>query len=59
MFANIRRFSLKSLLSYVEDCHGLTAYDLSERDLNTKSKADIAEAIECYGWAADCEAYLS
>ena len=59
MTPSIRKFSLSSLLSYCADCHGLSAYDLSERDVDTKSKNDVADTIECYGWAADCFAYLS
>lgn len=54
----IRHFSLKALLSYIEDCHGLTAYDLEQREINTTSKLDVAETIECYGWAGECLAYL-
>lgn len=58
MIPSIRKFSLTSLLSYIEDCHGLTSYDLRERDINTKSKIDVADAIDCYGWALDCFNYL-
>lgn len=59
MTPSIRNFTLPSLLSYLADCHGLSSYDLSERDINPKSKADVADAIECYGWAADCFEYLN
>lgn len=56
---NIRSYSRDSLLGYLQDCHGLSAYDLHERDVNVKSKADVAEVIECYGWAVDCQQYLA
>lgn len=56
---SIRQFSRNSLLSYIQDCHGITEYDLNERDINTKSKEDVAEAIECYGWSTDCHTYLA
>lgn len=59
MTPSIRKFSLKTLLAYIQDCHGVTPYELSEREVNTKSKADVADAIECYGWAADCFGYCS
>lgn len=59
MTPSIRKFSLQSLLSYIMESHGLTTYDLEQREINPKSKADVADAIECYGWATDCFAYLS
>lgn len=59
MTASIRKFSLNSLLAYIQDCHGVSAYDLNERDVNTKSKADVADAIESYGYAAECFEYCS
>lgn len=59
MTPSIRTFSLKSLLSYCQDCHGVSAYDLEEREVNTKSKADVADAIECYGWSRECFDYLT
>ena len=55
----IKKFSLPLLLGYIQDCHGVSSYDLNERDINAKSKADVADAIECYGWAQDCFEYLS
>jgi len=59
MTPSIRKFSLNALLAYIQDCHGVSSYDLNERDVNTKSKADVADTIECYGWAADCFEYCS
>jgi hypothetical protein len=59
MTPSVRNFSRASLLSYIEDCHGLTPYDLEEREIDTKSRSDVADAIECYGWAADCFGYCS
>jgi hypothetical protein len=59
MTQSIRQFSKASLLAYIQDCHGLSPYDLEERDVNTKSKADVADAIECYGWAAECFEYCA
>lgn len=56
---SIRKFSIKSLLSYIQDCHGVGADELSDRGINPKSKADIADAIEYSGWGADCFEYLS
>ena len=56
---NIRIYSLRALLGYIQDCHGLSSYDLNERDINPKSKADVAEAIECHGWAVDCFDYCA
>lgn len=56
---SIRQFSRKSLLSYIVDCHGVTEYDLEERDVNTKSKDDVADCIECYGWSRECFDYLT
>ena len=58
MTPTVRTFSLKSLLSYLADCHGLSSYDLSEREIEPTSKRDVADAIECYGWAAECHKYL-
>ena len=58
MLTQIRQFSRESLLSYIEDCHGLTPYDLEQRDIDTNSHSDVADAIECYGWAPDCQEYL-
>lgn len=57
MLTNIQNLPLKSLLAYVQDCHGLTPYDLEQRDINIKSRADVADVIECYGWAAECAAH--
>lgn len=59
MLYSIRHFSCERLLAYMQDCHGLNPYDLGERDINTKSKSDVAEIIECYGWSRDCFDYLS
>lgn len=56
---SIRTFSLSSLLSYLHDCHGLSPYDLEERDIDTESQEDVSDAIECYGWSAECARYLS
>ena len=56
---SIRKFSLDSLLSYIQDCHGVGADELSDRNINIKSQTYIADVIECYGWSADCFKYLS
>lgn len=57
--ALVRHLSLQSLLQYIEDCHGLTAYDLEQREINPKSHLDVADAIDFYGWAEACFAYCS
>ena len=57
MIPSIRKFSRSTLLAYIQDCHGVNEYDLQEREINTKSKEDVADAIEGYGWAADCFEY--
>lgn len=54
----MKKTSLDNLLGYIQDCHGVTPYDLSERDINVKSKRDVWDAIECYGWAKECQEYL-
>ncbi len=54
---NINHISLLSMLAYLQDVHGLDAYDLDEREVNTKNKADVKELIESYGWAQDCFDY--
>lgn len=59
MTGNIRRFSLRSLLAYITDVQGVSPQELAERDVNIKSKADVADCIECYGWAAECEEYCN
>jgi hypothetical protein len=59
MTPSIRTISLKSLLAYITDCHGLTVQELADRDINVKSKADVADAIECYGWSTDCFNYCN
>lgn len=59
MTPSIRTFTRNSLLAYIQDCHGVQEYDLEERGVNTKSKEDVADAIECYGWAADCFTYCA
>lgn len=59
MLTQIRQFTRTQLLSYLEDCHALTADDIENYSINPKSKSDLADAIECYGWAPDCQAYLS
>ncbi len=59
MTPTIRNISLKNLLAYITDCHGLNHQELIDMDVNVKSKADVADAIECYGWAADCFEYCN
>lgn len=47
------------MIAYLQDCHGLNKYDLEEREVNTKSKADVKDLIESYGWAQDCFDYCN
>ena len=50
--------TLKSMLRYFAERHRYSAYDLEQYEINTKSKADMLDAIKTYGWYYDYLEYI-
>ena len=53
------KITLNNMLAYLADCQGLNKTDLQDYDINTKSKADVLDAIKSYGWLAEFNEYNS